>query len=118
MDAAVDQLAEALMLATRKRPLQEDLVNVASALSGRPGMHDLREWAIHPLLKDVRDVRNRATHHYYAKAVGPFAIQVTPVRTTRCRGSRELRVYCTCAVEHLEKLSELLDYVDSGLETT
>jgi hypothetical protein len=121
--AASDQVAEAL---ARMYELRRENYNLTKALKcvrlrriQAPNniLERLADWNDHGIMKDVRALRNRATHHHYRKHRASAAWEVQPSGVRGGCRNRQLEAYCRCAVAHLELLPPLLDELLAGLSS-
>jgi hypothetical protein len=85
--------------------------------SARTFHRNLEVWQQEPILKDVRAVRNKVTHHHYRKTPTGPKLEVHEL-SNPYGGSRALDVYSEAACDHLRRLLPLLDQIESVLSAS
>lgn len=115
--AASDQVAEAIVLALSFNLGKANLQMALEAMPKSRLRKDLFAWWQTPIATDLRDIRRRATHHYYRKTPqGPLVEVQLPQSARPYPGPRALDAYCDAAVSHLNELKSLIDGLRSFLE--
>ena len=108
--AAADQLAEAI---SRRLALALDNANLQMAAEAMPTStvrKALFKWIQRPIGADVRELRRRATHHYYWKTRGgPRPSVQRPVDAKPYGGPRDLVSYGQAVVAYAESLTQLIE---------
>lgn len=110
--AATEQVAGAIHVATGGSGSSHELTRMLERMQASPIRDELKQWNRHPIVRDVREIRNRSAHRYYSKA--GTEVQKPP-RGTAYTGSRGLVPYCSVAVSHLECLTPLLGQLQAEL---
>jgi hypothetical protein len=113
--AATDQLAEAIELGAGSGGNRRALDVVLTLLPDHSPWDDLGAWYASPIVRDIRSIRKRATHHHYRKTPGGFQLEVEPPAVATYDGPRTLREYTAAAVAHLGALSKIVSAVEERL---
>lgn len=117
--AACDQVAEGINLGLGLgwgRSYFDRAIRMVPTAAVR---ESLRHWNDAAITADVRAVRKLCTHHHYDKTPTGNGWIVDVANVNAYAGSRELVMYCTATVEHLNLLGPLIDEIGqllAGLE--
>lgn len=95
----------------------EQVDEATECRSARTLRCNLEAWRQEPIFKDVRAVRNKATHHHYRKTPAGPKLEVQEL-SNPYGGSRALDVYSQAACDHLRRLLPLLDEIESVLSAS
>jgi hypothetical protein len=104
--AAIDQVAQGVNSALGLNLSSGDLVSGAFDKIIRL-LPPAQKWYAYPLGRDLRRLRTRMVHYYYAKSPAGLKWGVESA-DTNYDGSRELIAYSTAAVRYAEELGSLL----------
>lgn len=113
--AAADQLAEGIEFSLGRGGDRPNLDRVLQGLPDGGPWRQLREWDDAAIVKDVRAIRRRATHHHYQKVLRGFQVEVELPPTPVYDGLRTLGEYTAAAVAHLRQLEAILEAVEQEL---
>ena len=110
---AIEQVAGSIYEACGGRHDWPKLTPMLGWIHALPVHGQLAEWNGQAIVRDVSRIRNRAAHRYYSKADGEVQ---KPLGGTDYDGSRQLSLYCSAVVRHLECLAPLLARLEEELE--
>lgn len=114
--SATEQAAGAIHVAQGGKGNAPALSVLLSQMSASDTTKELKTWDEAPIVRDVRNVRNRAAHRYYKKVgTGDTAQVQNPSAGNSYDGPRELVPYCSAVVSHLECLMPLLADLEAEL---
>jgi hypothetical protein len=115
--ATTDQLAEAIELGLGGGGNRRTLDQVLTRLPRVSPWEELRAWSASPIVRDVRGIRKKATHHHYRKTPRGIQLEVEALAASGYEGPRTLREYTSAAVKHLGELQAILEAVEERLDT-
>jgi len=86
-----------------------NLLRASEAMAESELKRELLNWIKIPIGPDLKDLRVRATHHFYWKSQGgPRLMVQPPIGRIPYGGSRELLQYTTAVVAYAVALDELV----------